>query len=89
MPDITIDKSNEALMPLSHSPPNAMVVWEFYEAPEWVRGHSGHGGDEDGIIWVPNGVELPWWMERLWCAFACDPDVIKFSDGILIIWAHA
>lgn len=89
MPDVTIDKSHEALVPWVECPDNVMFVWEFYEAPEFVRAHSTHGGDEDGIIWVPNGVEIPWWMERLWSVYACDPDVIKFKDGLLIIWAHA
>lgn len=75
-------------MPLSHSP-KAIVVWEFYEAPAWVREHSTHGGDEDGIVWIPNGVKAPYWLERLWMTFGCGQDYFKFSDGILIIWAHA
>lgn len=84
-----VDKSDQALVPWVDRPDNVMFIWEFYEAPAHVREHSTHGGDEDGIIWIPNGVKAPYWIERLWQTFGCGQDFFKFKDGILIIWAHA
>jgi hypothetical protein len=88
--DKVTDKSTQVLAPFGNGQPNnVMFVWEFYEAPEFVREHSTHGGDEDGIIWIPSGVNQPYWLERLWMTFGPGQDFIQFKDGLLIIWAHA
>lgn len=66
-----------------------ILIWEFYEAPRELQALSDHGGDEDGVVLVPSGVELPWWIERLWNQYG-DPQKIDRDDGSTVyIWAHA
>lgn len=80
---------NTALCPLGPgTPKGCILVWEFYEAPEFIRKLSQHGGDEDGICWIPSGVERPWWLEKLWNVYG-EPDEVQFTDGTIVIWAHA
>ena len=88
--DNIVDKSAEPLYPIGANqlPTRAIIVWEFYEAPEYVRAHSTHGGDEDGIVWVPIGTRIPWWIEKLWMHYGPGIDAIRFKDGLLIIWSH-
>ena len=88
--DHITDKSTQVLAPHGTNalPTKCITVWEFYEAPEFVREHSTHGGDEDGVIWIPKGVHQPYWLERLWRTFGNGQDFVQFADGLLIIWAH-
>lgn len=69
-------------------------IWSWDEAPEGFKKYSKHDGDEDGVAWVPNkyirgddfdfyvGISRLWMMEE-------NPDVVKFDNGILIIWGHS
>jgi hypothetical protein len=83
------DKSTELLCPLGvDTPTEAILVWEFYSAPEFMRKLSDNGGDEDGICWIPTGYEKPYWIDRLWDVFG-GPQAIQFKDGMLVIWAHS
>lgn len=66
----------------------SIKIWEFHEAPAEFKAMSEHGGDEDGVVFVPDGVEEPWWLSRLWNAYG-EPDRYKTYDGQVIIWAHA
>jgi hypothetical protein len=80
----------------------AMFLWSFEDAPEELRSLSEHGGDEDGLLFLPEGLELPWWVERLWNQYG-DPQVVEFKGpvfdeatsvsaylrGTVYIWAHA
>lgn len=70
------------------TPKNTILVWPFWDAPEFLRKLSENGGDEDGICWIPAGVERPWWIEKLWIHYG-EPDKVRFTDGVLYIWAHA
>lgn len=67
---------------------NVILVWNFEDAPEALRKLSHHGGDEDGICWIPAGVYKPYWIEKLWNIFG-EPDYVNFTDGQVVIWAHA
>lgn len=84
-----IDLSTETLDPYVLGVEGAITLWDFYKAPEKIQKYSTHGGDEDGILWLPNGVSCPWWVESLWRGLGPDQDFIQFKDGMLIIWAHA
>ena len=65
-------------------------VWsDFYKAPEKYRKLSHHGGDEEGIILIPPGVEIPWWLERCWSMYGDDPQKETLPEGTVIIWAHS
>ena len=44
----------------------AMLIWEFYEAPEELR-FPFNGGDEDFIIVLPPDKQIPWAFENLGC----------------------
>lgn len=66
----------------------AIRLWAWDEAPEVYRGLSTHGGDEDGVALIPKGVEIPWWLERLWSVYG-DADIIETDEGQIVIWAHA
>lgn len=80
----------------------AMILWSFEDAPKELCSLSEHGGDEDGLLFLPEGLELPWWVERLWNQYG-DPQVVEFKGpvfdkeaseyiylrGTVYIWAHA
>lgn len=85
-----VDRSAEVLAPhgANHLPTKCITVWEFYEAPEFVQRLSTHGGDEDGIVWIPTGVRAPWWVEKLWMHYGPGIDAIRFKDGVIVIWSH-
>lgn len=70
------------------TPKDVILVWDFWKAPKFLQKLSENGGDEDGICWIPNGHEKPFWIERLWNVYG-EPDKIRFTDGVLYIWAHA
>ncbi len=74
---------------------NAILVWDFDDAPEKYQKMSTNGGDEDYIFLVPNSfIEkhgIPWW-------FSCsalspgrdDPQPIKLDNGdVIFIFTHA
>lgn len=44
---------------------NAIIVWEFDEAPEEYRALSSHGGDEDWLAFVPDSLKRRYigWLE--------------------------
>jgi hypothetical protein len=77
----------------------SIKVWTWEMAPEFLKQYSAHGGDEDGIAWIPNqflersnsGViplyVTPYLFENLW-RYDETPDRIQFRDGLLIIWGH-
>lgn len=66
-----------------------IIVWRWEDAPKYLCEFSTHGGDEDGVVWIPSRLlPAPWWLERLWEVYGNDQDFIQFNDGLLIIWAH-
>ena len=67
---------------------DCIIVWPWEQAPMPVRQLSEHGGDEDGAVWIPRRVREPYWLEKLWMHYG-EPDRYQFSDGMLVIWAHA
>lgn len=77
-------------------------IWPWDKAPPSVKQFSTHGGDEDGVAWIPSefltenpdqaaaeGWFLPTWIARLWDCYGTHQDFLHFRDGMLIIWAHA
>lgn len=83
------DKSSELLCPHGADGRNdVMLVWCWEQAPVFIKKLSDNGGDEDGVCWIPSGVEKPYWIDRLWDIFG-GPQAIQFKDGLLVIWAHA
>lgn len=74
----------------STEPKPPILIWDFYDAPHAYRAFSTHGGDEDGLVFIPKGVEEPYWLEKLWSNYGGE-DRIALPDGTgtLIIWAHA
>ena len=69
----------------------AIYLWRFAEAPPAFRALSKHGGDEDYLAYVPQGVCPPWWMEAPSAAFgACDVSRHEVPGGATVyIGAHA
>ena len=67
---------------------SGIVIWEFENAPSDFKSLSKHGGDEDGIAFVPKGVQIPWWLSKLWDIYG-DPQIIDIGGNTLIIWAHS
>lgn len=68
-----------------------LQLYEFYDAPNELRNLSRHGGDEDGVIVVAAGYEMPYWIVRLWEVFGEGAvQIEKLADGRTVyIWAHA
>lgn len=69
----------------------AMLLWNWADAPEEFRQLSGHGGDEDYVMFVPTGVEAPWSVTGgggSWFG-CCDISEHPVVDGIVYIGAHA
>lgn len=65
-----------------------ILLYEFNNAPDELKALSEHGGDEDGIALIPSGIEIPWWLERLWKYDDCEPIILENGDKVFI-WAHA
>lgn len=64
------------------------VIWTWKDSPAALSALSEHGGDEDGVAWIPAYVDIPWWMERIWIQYG-DPQIVDFGDfGRVVIWAH-
>lgn len=72
-----------------------ICVWPWEDAPDFVKAWSTNAGDEDGVVWIPlrfldqeevfyirHSIEGLWNHEQ-------DVDKIRFSDGMLVIWAHS
>ncbi len=65
-------------------------IWRFADAPQHYREQSSNGGDEDYVVFIPDGLELwpldhggdyvPGWGH-------CDH--LEVSGGTLLIFAHA
>jgi len=70
---------------------NAILVWNFYDAPQEFRDLSPHGGDEDWLAFVPAHVGdhayIPWLeMPAFGC---CDVSTHPVEGGEVRIGAHA
>jgi hypothetical protein len=63
-----------------------ILVWAFYDAPGEVAKLSPHGGDEDWVIFVPVGVDVPEWVDRL---SSCGASRHETEKGLVFITAHA
>jgi hypothetical protein len=66
----------------------AIEIWEWSQAPEEFKTLSCHGGDEEGIAFVPQGVQTPHWLENLWRGNG-EPQIENTFWGTVYIWAHA
>ncbi len=41
---------------------NPIKIWPYNEAPKDFQFY--RGGDEDFVVFIPTGVEVPYWLER-------------------------
>jgi hypothetical protein len=70
----------------------AILVWEFYDAPEEYRSLSPHGGGEDWLAVVPKHYEgyRPVWLASGSSFGCCDVSEHILADGRRVyIGAHA
>ena len=74
----------------------AIKIWAWNDAPEHLKALSQHGGDEEGICIIPDGVDEPWWLSRMWDQYGepqvvnLEPEELSISQKMcVIIWAHA
>lgn len=68
----------------------AMLIWEFYDAPGELRSLSNHGGDEDWLALLPEGMTQPSWMESGGSFGCCSVSEHPLADGRTVyIGAHA
>jgi len=83
---------------------NPLKIWRFDTAPDIYKSLSINGGDEDWLVLIPLQVvsqyiieykddedgsmkyNIPNWMEKLG---ACDVDIFKHVDGIIVIGSHS
>ena len=65
-------------------------IWEWHNAPDVLRRHSDHGGDEDWVILVPPGgvsMAVEFFIDRNGYG---DPTRVTLEDGsTLFIIAHS
>ncbi len=64
-------------------------VWRFEDAPESYRRLSDHGGDEDWLAFVPDGMSQPMWMDTGTLFGCCDVSEHQVFGGRVFIGAHA
>ena len=56
-------------------------IWEYYQSPEELR-CSNNGGDEDFLILIPPGQEVPWQLTQLGCC--CNDHFFVRHDGEIV-----
>lgn len=71
-----------------------IALWRWDDAPRPLRELSTHGGDEDWVAWVPEGVEPPdaWRADRDdrgWTPGLGWLRVYPAPGGCVLVWAHA
>lgn len=66
----------------------AIQIWTWENAPDEYRELSNNGGDEEGVVFIPHGVDQPWWLESMWSDYGA-PQRTETMFGTVIIWAHA
>lgn len=69
----------------------AILVWRFEDAPREYRDLSAHGGDEDWVAFVPDGLKDEWipWMDSGSSFGCCDVSEHQVDGGVVRIGAHA
>jgi hypothetical protein len=71
-----------------------ILLWSFQDAPEELRKLSGHGGDEDFVLFIPT-VRLtaePEWLENFlndYATYHGDYSTHDIEGGRVYIGAHA
>lgn len=68
---------------------NAILIWDFYQAPKEYRRLSQCGGDEDYLAFVPTGVRPPHWVEDAGPLGACSVDRFEVDGGTVFIGCHS
>jgi hypothetical protein len=69
-----------------------MKLWRFEDAPPFFKHLSTNGGDEDWVLLVPPGVDVPFWVEINGAGHfgACCTDRYVMADGSeVFIGSHA
>ncbi|VVB53015.1 Uncharacterised protein [uncultured archaeon] len=67
----------------------SMLLWKFRDAPIELQELSEHGGDEDYILVVPNGVNAPVWADEPGPLGSSSVQVIIRESYTIYIGAHA
>ena len=67
----------------------AILIWRFEDAPEHFQLLSQNGGDEDYIAFVPDGVEIPAFLEE-GSSFGCfKVEKHQVKNGTILIGYHS
>ena len=73
----------------SSSSDRAILIWKFEDAPKKYQVLSQNGGDEDYIALIPNGMEIPVFLEE-GTAFGCfKVEKHEVAEGLVLIGCHA
>jgi hypothetical protein len=65
-------------------------IWPFHNAPPEYRQFSNHGGDEDWVAFIPDGVDVyPLTWDDSYVQGWGHVDRHEVPGGVVIIFAHA
>jgi hypothetical protein len=68
----------------------AALIWPWSYAPDEYKALSGHGGDEDFVVFIPEGMYDAFWVFGDYMKhFGWGDGPHKVDGGIVIIYAHA
>jgi hypothetical protein len=69
---------------------NCAKIWTFFDAPPEYRQLSGHGGDEDWVVFIPDGVDIyPLTWDDSYIQYWGHMDRHEVAGGVVIIFAHS
>jgi hypothetical protein len=68
-----------------------ILLWRYEEAPLSYKETGDNGGDEDWVAFVPDGVEVPWWIEQDGGThFAvCESKEFAVEGGRIFVGSHS
>ncbi len=68
-------------------------IWSFEDAPEEYRELSRNGGDEDYTAFIPDGVDIPFFLDPenngIGRFGICETEEHRVDDGTVLIGCHA
>lgn len=65
----------------------AILIWAWDDAPAELREIASLGGDEEFVVFAPNGVDGRLLRDVLTQRFS-DTNELAHDDGTLLVWAH-
>ncbi len=70
-----------------HQP--SMQLWAFASAPQALKALSTNGGDEDWVMFVPEGLEQDGSYFAMMFQPVNQPAIYYAAEGSVYIWSHA